>query len=357
MMRHLRTYLAGTLLLCSCSENKPDKLQLYLETENQIYCNDLNNAGWETKLMAIEMTEDITSPQLQTRAGYMLERLNKIDSVAANSIKVINRMKLQLLKQIGANQKLLKKEFKNDDQLHVPVIDLWKIQAENSVTELSPAEIKKLMLLIRKCRDRISNDLATSHNSDGYRQYDFNPPVAGIQSREQLNAYLEKLFANNNTAPDDEYPLKRIIADLTYSRDEQNAMADKKNWVTLFGLLTQAQTKILRARATAFLAIRSCVAGEDYRFNKIMAVISGKDIVKVGSREQYQVFMAALKSDLQPIVNTKTGIITEIKEGVASIEVENLKPGKYLLRGTITILNKSGIPKTLPWEKEIEVVK
>jgi hypothetical protein len=66
--------------------------------------------------------------------------------------------------------------------------------------------------------------------------------------------------------------------------------------------------------------------------------------------------MAAFDSDKQPIVTVNGGSLKETHDGRGFVTAK--AGGSELnLSGTITILNKSGVPKTMPWEKKIVVMK
>jgi hypothetical protein len=87
-----------------------------------------------------------------------------------------------------------------------------------------------------------------------------------------------------------------------------------------------------------------------------MPLAYGPEVANQNEEVEIQVLMAAFDSDKQPIVTVSGGTLRETKEGKGYVTAKG-GSGELKLSGQITILNKSGVPKTLPWEKTIQIMK
>jgi gliding motility-associated protein GldM len=128
--------------------------------------------------------------------------------------------------------------------------------------------------------------------------------------------------------------------------------------VAALASLSSMQKEILTARADAVSLIRQRVGGGEYAFNSIMAIAHGPEVANAGEEIDLQVLMVAYDSDKQPVVKMNGAELPkdQIHDGKGYINVKG-SGSEMKLSGTITILNKSGIPKTLPWEKTVKIMK
>jgi hypothetical protein len=117
------------------------------------------------------------------------------------------------------------------------------------------------------------------------------------------------------------------------------------------------QKEVLTARADAVALIRSRVGGGEYSFNKIMALAYGPEVANAGDELNVEVLMAAFDSDKQPEVTYNGSVVKEVADGKGIIKTKASSGSEMVMKGTITIKNKSGIGKTLPWEKKITIMK
>jgi gliding motility-associated protein GldM len=127
--------------------------------------------------------------------------------------------------------------------------------------------------------------------------------------------------------------------------------------VAAIASLSSLQKDILTARADAVAVVRSRISGGEYSFNKIMALAYGPELANSGDEIEVQVLMAAYDSDKQPTVTYNGGNVSDVKDGKGFVKTRASGGSEMNLKGTITIRNKSGIPKTLPWEKNIKIMK
>jgi hypothetical protein len=87
-----------------------------------------------------------------------------------------------------------------------------------------------------------------------------------------------------------------------------------------------------------------------------MPLAYGPELVNQNGEIEVQVLMAAFDSDKQPIVTVNGGTLRETKEGKGYVIAKG-SGSEVKLSGTITILNKSGVPKKMDWDKTIKVMK
>jgi hypothetical protein len=101
--------------------------------------------------------------------------------------------------------------------------------------------------------------------------------------------------------------------------------------------------------------LKSKVTTGEFSFNKIQQLVSGPGVATAGEEIELLVTMAAYDSDKNPGVTSSTGNV-EIKEGIGRIK---MKAGMTDMKvnGTVTIVNKSGVPYKRDWEWKVAIVK
>jgi gliding motility-associated protein GldM len=202
----------------------------------------------------------------------------------------------------------------------------------------------------------------------GAKKFFFKAPeINKFKDFNDLNAQIDKAIAASNVNMDDKEAIKKIYGSLTkQERSEVHEVAnvhwigktfDHSPSVAAIASLSSMQKEILTARADAVSLIRSRVGGGEYSFNKIMALAYGPDLANNGDDIEVQVLMAAYDSDKQPEVTVNQGSVAETRDGKGFIRMKASGATEMKLTGTITIKNKSGIPKTQNWEKTIKIMK
>jgi hypothetical protein len=93
----------------------------------------------------------------------------------------------------------------------------------------------------------------------------------------------------------------------------------------------------------------------EYSFNKIQELVSGPGVATAGEPIELKVTMAAYDSDNNPVV-TGPGSIT-IENGIGTVKTTAANNGEMNLSGTVTIYNKSGVPKERPWSWKVQIVQ
>jgi gliding motility-associated protein GldM len=200
----------------------------------------------------------------------------------------------------------------------------------------------------------------------GKKKYSFKAPAINtFKDFKDLNAQIEKSMTNVNQ--EDKEAIKKIYASLTKQEKSKVHEIDGVHWigktfdhspsVAAIASLSSMQKEILTARADAIALIRSRVGGGEYSFNKIMALAYGPELANSGDEIEVQVLMAAFDSDRQPEVTVQGATVSETKDGKGIIRTKASGGAEMVLKGTVTIRNKFGIPKTENWEKTIKIMK
>jgi hypothetical protein len=208
-------------------------------------------------------------------------------------------------------------------------------------------------------RGQLAEAVATYTTRHGDRFSFRDPVIRTYADYKDLYDKLEKAIGSSNVAVDDHEALKMIYAGLSRTDDQwKNLFHADCSWITAFQLLSMQQYEALRARADALSLIRARVGGEDYGFNRITPIAAGPEYVKAGSEFDFEVFVAAFDSYQQPVVTIDGGPahLFEVRDGKAHIRARAPgSPCEMTLAGKIMVVSKSGIPKTMLWQKTIVV--
>jgi gliding motility-associated protein GldM len=380
-------YLVLTALLALNVSNTI--LDAFVAIEENIQISNENEfARGEEKYAALkEVSEDKTQKDIQVKALKLMKTVDAIDKITAQRIKFIDDLKLQILetcgedvKTAGTKESIVVKAYSTKEPLKPTRMNLMHVQGKDKYDE-------PMQILIG---EEITNpkgkgmDLWKSYNSyrkeltelisgsviveKGMKPYYFKAPeINKFKDFADLNTQIDKAMAASNVAQDDKEAVKKIYAALTKLERSEVHEVPNVHWigktfdhspsVAAIASLSSMQKEILTARADAVSLIRSRVGGGEYSFNKIMALAYGPDLANNGDEIEVQVLMAAYDSDKQPEVSVQGASVSEIKDGKGYIRTKASGSSEMTLKGTITIKNKSGVPKTENWEKTIKIMK
>jgi gliding motility-associated protein GldM len=328
--------------------------------------------------------EDTSVPDIQRKAKKLLGTIRIIDKMTAARIKEIDDLKLQILEEcdediatVGGKGSIITAKYPHEP-LKPMRMKLEFVEGKDKYDEpmriMIGDDITKpkgkgmdLWKHYNGYREELTELIASSMPSDGKKFFFKAPAINTFKDQKDLSLQLDKAILQSNVSPEDREAIKKIYMALTKS--ERSVVSEVKNvhWigktfdhspsVAALASLSAMQKEILTARADAVALIRSRVSGGEYSFNKIMAVAYGPEVANVNEEVEVQVLMVAFDSDRQPTVKLNGADLpkNQIHDGKGHIQVKGASDVK--LTGTITILNKSGIPKTMPWEKTIKIMK
>lgn len=361
-------------------------LDAFVAIEENIQISNLNEygRGEEKRDDLKEVAEDKTAPDVQKKAQKLMLVVNQIDKITAEQIQFIDKLKLEILEACGEKTEpagpefLITKKYDKEAPLKPIRMNLMKVDGKDKYDE--PMQV---MGIAEDIKNPTGNGMKLWNSYNNYRKeltellakssttlekpYSFkDPKINKYKDFTDLNAQLDKAIAT--VAPDDQEAIKTIYQSLTKPERSDMHEGEIKNvhWigktfdhspsVAALASLSSLQKEILTARANAVALIRSRVGGGEYSFNKIMPLAYGPEIANNGEEIEVQVLMAAFDSDKQPIVTVNGGSLRETKEGKGYVTTRG-SGSEVRLTGTITILNKSGVPKKMDWEKTVKIMK
>ncbi len=360
-------------------------LDAFVAIEENIQVANQNEfgRGEEKKADLQAVATDKTTPDVAKKAQRLMTFVNKIDELTAKQVQYIDKLKLDILKECGENidQKgegfIIKTPFDSKFPLRPIRMDLMKVDGKDKYDEPMKVmgiadDIKKPVGEGKKLWDSYLGyrkeliELVVSSASTDEKKYFFKDPNINTADQKEISKKLDK--AMNDVIMDERDMVKKIYASLTkqeYADMHEGEIKDV-HWigrtfdhspsVAALASLSSLQKEILTARADAVTLIRQRVGGGEYSFNKIMPLAYGPSIANSGEEVEIQVLMAAFDSDKQPIVTVNGGSLRETKEGKGYVTAKG-SGSELKLSGTITILNKSGIPKTQTWEHTVKIMK
>lgn len=342
--------------------------------------------GNEKKMELKEVAEDKTNPEAAKKAQLMLVAIDKIDAAVAKRIKLIDDIKIDLLKEVGEDltksgeEAIIVKAYDPKVPTQPARMDLMNVDAKDNYDvpmlvlgineNLKSPKGKGLELwneLLSFRKEAVKIFVESSPKPDNAPAYVFKDPnIIEYKDMKDLKAKVKKSIESSNVPKDEKEEIADLYMKMTKNQITTNSDKEKIHWigktfdhspiVAALASLTSLQNEILTVRANIISRIRSRVGGGEYSFNKVVSLAYGPDLVNANDSALVQVMMAAFDSDRQPEVTLDGQKVSEVKDGQGFVR---LKAGAtdMNLKGTITIKKKDGSPKTMDWEKTIKVMK
>jgi gliding motility-associated protein GldM len=341
--------------------------------------------GNEKRSELRETAQDKSEVERAAKAARLSKIVDKIDIFTAKRIEEIDNLKIEILEASGEDVDtkgvghIILKAYDKQTPLRPTRMDLDKVQGKDKYDDamriMIGEDIKRpsgkgmdLWKSYNGYRKELSETIAAYPGGDGQKAFYFkSPEINKFKDQKDLYGQIDKAIKASNVNQDDKEAIKKIYASLT--KEEFSTVHDIPNvhWmgktfdhspsVAAIASLSSMQKEILAARADAVALIRLRVGGGEYSFNKIMALAYGPELANSGDEVEVQVLMAAYDSDKQPEVTMGGSKISEVRDGKGFIKTRAAGGSEMTLSGTITIRNKSGIPKSMPWEKTIKIMK
>jgi hypothetical protein len=165
---------------------------------------------------------------------------------------------------------------------------------------------------------------------------------------------------DNQQAITDLYLMLTLPNSVTVNSTAEHWITNTFSHSTLAGTITHLtilQNKVLTARAYALAHISSKVSVCGYGFDKIMPFANGPTLIHEGESTEITVGMVAFDSYNQPEVTIQSGggEVLKPENGIGKVRVKP-KKGLQVIKGSVSIKNKSGVKKTAYWEYYIQVL-
>lgn len=325
---------------------------------------------------------------------YVLDQMSKIDKETESIIKFIDQLKFDIL--IAAKEDLNVNAPKDNN----PEAILWRKQDGVKPAKLNLQAVQaqdkydepmRILGINESIKDPKGKGLELWNKFNDFRakiveltgSYKWSEGSSFTVKTDKINDFkdnndLTKKITTMIDKQDKSANLKedrQVLIDLyqMLTKKERNDVHDQKgiHWIGMtfdhsplvagIASLSSLQQDILSARALALAHWKSKVSTGEYSFNKIEPLAYGQPIANTGDSMYLQVMMAAFDSDNQPTV-----VITEGADG-ASVKypgngqgIVGFKVGggtEQIVKGTVSIKNKSGVPKTEPWQYKITIMK
>jgi gliding motility-associated protein GldM len=349
--------------------------------------------GNEKRSEIVETSIDNSNPQRALKAKLYLETIKDIDEMTAKRIHLIDQLKIQLLTDcgedvstVGGKTSILMGKFNSKSPQIKPIrMNLENVEGKDKYDEAMHLfigeDIKKpvgkgieLWNSYLNFRKELTEKVASSQlkidkNGKAYvdKAYYFKAPmIKQFKDQKDLNEQLQKALKSSNVHNDDETVLLDIYSSL--SKNEYSTVHDITNvhWigktfdhapsVAAIASLSSLQKDILSARAKAIILIRNRMGVGEYSFNKIIPLAYGPEVVNANEEFTLEVLMAAFDSDKQPEVIYNGANVSDVHDGKGYLKLQ-AQGSTMDLNGTISIRNKSGIKKTMEWNKTVHVMK
>jgi hypothetical protein len=359
-----------------------------IEENIQIANENEYQRGQEKYLDLKEVSEDKSQKDLMEKAKKLMVTLNKIDEITAKRVKLIDDIKLEILKacgeditSVGTPESIVIRAYSTKEPLKPTRMNLDKVNGKDKYDD--PMRIMGIDKDIKRPTGQ-GAELWKSYNDyrtelteliagsviveKGQKAFFYKAPAINeFKDFKDLGQKIDKSIEASNVNMDDKEAIKTIYQSLTKQETWEVHGTKGVHWigktfdhspsVAALASLSSMQKEILTARANAVSLIRSRVGGGEYSFNKIMALAYGPELANNGDEIEVQVLMAAFDSDKQPEVTVNGGSVSETRDGKGYIRMKASGASEMRLTGQITIKNKSGIPKTMDWEKTIKIMK
>lgn len=351
--------------------------------------------GDEKKSELKETASDDSNPERARKAEILLEAVEKIDVITARRIKEIDDLKFQILESCGEDMStvsnsgnIVREKYNKDQNPLKPVrMNLSWVNGKDKyddpmrimlgdATDIKNPKGKGLKLWnsLNKFRGQITELVASTHvytNKSGKVETDTKfsfkaPRINKFKDQEDLNEQIKKSMGEQNVHMDDRDAILEIYRGLTKEErldvDEMKGVHwigktfDHSPSVAAVASLSSLQKDILAARATAIATIRSRVGGGEFSFNKIIPLAYGPEVVNANEDFTVEVLMAAYDSDKKPEVIYNGQTVDDVRDGKGFIKLKGTGSSMEL-SGTVSIINKTGAKKTMPWAKTVTVMK
>jgi gliding motility-associated protein GldM len=347
--------------------------------------------GDERKDQIQEAALDLSNPIQAEKAKLLLTAVEDLDRMTQKRIELIDELKLKILEECGEDiasvgkeeSILMEKKTKDGNQLKPIRMNLEMVSGKDKYDEamriMIGDDIKKptgdgmkLWKSINDFRKEItelvaSSQLGAGDNPTFDKDYYFKAPsINRFKDQRELKSMIEKAIKESNVHPDDQAMIAEIYSSLT--KEQLSTVHDVKDvhWigktfdhapvVAALASLSSLQKDVLAARADALTVLRSRVVGSEFTFNTIIPLARGPEVVNQGDEFQLEVMMVVYDKDKQPEVTIEGGEVSEVKDGKGIIKLRG-QGSTMDLKGTVSISNRSGIKRTMNWEKTVTVMK
>lgn len=363
-MKSLILIILTTVVLYSCSSGDQFPGNLLEREQSVLFLNyEMGEEAFQEFKWRLE--DQTEQPLTLKRFRTDLKNVNALDKILIRSIEELERMKMAVI--VGTTtQKVsnLQKNKSTDNRFGIINYDLSKC-SENTLRNdfsLNSDNGKKIQELMLECRKDFCEKLVMTSNYEKSKYAFDDTGISDFKTEKELSDKVSALIKKNKIAMDDAESVKQIYASLSYSNKDWTDLLPEENTSSeIIRLIVNLENTLLEARLNAFGLINSRTTYCGYSFDQVSSFCTGDDIVSAGDTLEIAITMAAYNSYGKPSVKCTNGKIvgTKLDKGVRKIKliVPEKSEQRVTYRGTVTISNKSGVPKTMSWKKSVWVTE
>ncbi len=370
-MKYALLLLASFFIHLTFSQNEPShltKVILTMENEMQTMNTHQTDRGQSyisdiKSEIAGSKSEDLARKRSKLKA--VADRMDHINEKTEEIIDYIDALKERMINESVDNEKYLytsilssKGEGSYPDRLN-----LFALPKPLGKTIVYPRESEEMITTIENYRQAMIEAVGNYPAFYGEDLYYVNK-VETVYDYSSNADYQEQVFQQMNKDGKVNYKEdKMVLLDIFTLIDNarvESQLLESGALITNLSILTTLQHKLLSARALALAQWKSKVASCSYSFNTIRPVVEGAEFIQEGEACTLVAYIAALDSYNEPTLEITSHENVKVSyegNGTAKVDISGLEAGTHVIKGTLSIKNKSGVAKTENWEKTIEVVQ
>lgn len=366
-MKYFIITIFSFFIVTGCG-TKNDQGKIYLLEKIQDNTFEQFSYGEERLMTMKEMfTDKSESIEAKLRIRQLYSTFLKIDSLTGVYISKISKMKIEMFNSFGEElsvkktNSILHYDYKIEKLSRPLSCDFSKVKYVGESNLLKIENQKIILETIRSFRRKICEIITESLNQERKtKPFVFiDPQINEFKDDDDfLNQYDVKIKKSNLYIEDVE-TIKSIYRLLSKPESLWKIILNEKDsWIDDLNILLAIESDLLKVRALAFdqVLIRIGCRGE-YNFTNILPIVYGPSNAQVGDTIRLKVFMAAYNAYQTPILKIfNFGNLEKIEKGIGYIKVVLPKTKSIEVKGNITLINKSGIPKTNEWNHKIEIL-
>lgn len=360
-MRLIFQFIILGFFLNACSSNIDVQKENFVFQKNVDAYNSERYRLLDYYWTIVEVSEDKSlGIDLLKKVNPMFLHVDSMRNELEVIIQEIESFKKDILKESGNNLSFQKNDF--SDSLVLKVYDFNKFYGNGAAN----LELYKLNSKFQKIKSAIfkfrNNLIQHAVNSSSTKEIKFSfkdPNIKDFSNEKRVNLELEKSL--KKVAPDDYETVKKVYI----KTSSKNPFLDKdyeeflngKNVIDKINILTNIQTQIVSSTADLFALIRSRMGGGGtYQFDRIFVNVDGPEAVQKEDSIELRVFYSFYNSYGTPSVIVERSECKQyLKDGITYIKFKTNDKDEFL-KGKLIISNRSGVIKTMNWEKKIKVI-
>jgi hypothetical protein len=362
------TYALLFFILSGCNSAKDSAtIQTSIDSEAQLQKMNVT-LYYNGERYSINIREDYcTTPKNEESKVFrrfllsIWNQMNEIDTLTADMIQSIDQMKVSLLKSAGKNYTIPSQHsvLPNDfDFSNITTIldtetdfDLFNRSGKLDLFNQIKAYRKEMVKIVSRFESR---QVAVS---------DINDYKDEVHLRQKVDTQISSKVPNpmeDRQAVTDLYTLLTLPRHFIRNGEKiswKQAVFQHSNLIGALTQLTILQNKILNARSFALAHISSRYNSCGYSFDKIIPFSNGPSLIHEGESTEITIGMVAFDSYNQPevVIQSGGGKVLKPQNGICKVWVKP-KKGLQIIKGSVSIRDKSGVKKTEYWEHHIQVL-